>query len=165
VLGKFTGCWIATGIALVIFYVFFTIVAGTRENQWPVVSYLQALWLQWMMLAIVIALALLGSNRFPRRAVIKFHDLFCRCDWDIIARGVISIRLLCASLNQCGVLFTRYIFCCRIWSGMTFASLCSLNKAWCHGQLARWRRFTPPFMQPCCCWPHGLCSDGRPLNL
>src|SRR6267154_4987300 len=64
VLGKFTGCWIATGIALVIFYVFFTIVAGTRENQWPIVSYLQALWLQWMMLAIVIAMALLGSIVF-----------------------------------------------------------------------------------------------------
>jgi ABC-type transport system involved in multi-copper enzyme maturation permease subunit len=64
VLGKFAGCWIATGIALVIFYLFFTIVAGTRENQWPVVSYLQALWLQWMMLAIVIALALLGSIVF-----------------------------------------------------------------------------------------------------
>src|SRR5437667_4971868 len=43
VLGKFGGCWIATGIALVVFYVFFTIVAGTRENQWPIVSYFQAL--------------------------------------------------------------------------------------------------------------------------
>lgn len=64
VLGKFAGCWLATGIALVIFYVFFTIVAGTRENQWPVVSYAQALWLQWMMLAIVVAMALLGSIVF-----------------------------------------------------------------------------------------------------
>jgi ABC-type transport system involved in multi-copper enzyme maturation permease subunit len=64
VLGKFAGCWIATGVALVIFYVFFTIVAGTRENQWPVLSYFQAFWLQWMMLAIVIALALLGSIVF-----------------------------------------------------------------------------------------------------
>jgi ABC-type transport system involved in multi-copper enzyme maturation permease subunit len=64
VLGKFGGCWIATGIALVVFYVFFTIVAGTRENQWPIVSYFQALWLQWMMLAIVVALALLGSIVF-----------------------------------------------------------------------------------------------------
>ncbi len=64
VLGKFSGCWMASGIALVIFYLFFTIVAGTRENQWPVVNYLQALWLQWMMLAIVIALALFGSIVF-----------------------------------------------------------------------------------------------------
>ena len=64
VLGKFAGCWTATGIALVIFYLFFTIVAGTRENQWPMMSYFQAFWLQWMMLAIVIALALLGSIVF-----------------------------------------------------------------------------------------------------
>ena len=64
VLGKFAGCWFATGVALVIFYLFFTIVAGTRENQWPVASYLQALWLQWMMLAIVTAMALLGSIVF-----------------------------------------------------------------------------------------------------
>jgi ABC-type transport system involved in multi-copper enzyme maturation permease subunit len=64
VLGKFAGCWLATGIALVVFYLFFTLVAATRENQWPILSYLQALWLQWMMLAIVIALALLGSIVF-----------------------------------------------------------------------------------------------------
>jgi len=64
VLGKFGGCWLATGIALIVFYLFFTIVAGTRENEWPIMSYLQALWLQWMMLAIVIALTLLGSIVF-----------------------------------------------------------------------------------------------------
>src|SRR5438270_7552193 len=38
VLGKFAGCWLASGIALVVFYLFFTIVAGTRENQWPILS-------------------------------------------------------------------------------------------------------------------------------
>lgn len=64
VLGKFSGCWLATGIALVVFYLFFTIVSGAREHQWPVLSYFQALWLQWMMLAIVIALALFGSIVF-----------------------------------------------------------------------------------------------------
>jgi ABC-type transport system involved in multi-copper enzyme maturation permease subunit len=64
VLGKFTGCWLATGVALVVFYLFFTVVAGTRENQWPLVNYLQAFWLQWMMLAIVIALVFLGSIVF-----------------------------------------------------------------------------------------------------
>lgn len=64
ILGKFAGCMLATGIALVVFYIFFTVVAGTRENQWPILNYLQAMWLQWMMLAIVIALALLGSIVF-----------------------------------------------------------------------------------------------------
>lgn len=64
ILGKFAGCWAATGIALIVFYFFFTIVAGTKENQWPILNYLQAMWLQWMMLAIVVSLALLGSIVF-----------------------------------------------------------------------------------------------------
>lgn len=64
ILGKFAGCWFASGIALLVFYLFFTIVAGTRENQWPIVNYLQALWLHWMMLAVVISLSLLGSIVF-----------------------------------------------------------------------------------------------------
>jgi len=64
VLGKFLGCWAATGLALVVFYAFFVVVSSTREGNWPLAQYLQALWLQWMMLAIVIALALLGSLLF-----------------------------------------------------------------------------------------------------
>ncbi len=62
--GKFLGCWLATGVALVVFYFFFAIITGSREQIWPVGMYLQALWLQWAMLAIVIALVLLGSIYF-----------------------------------------------------------------------------------------------------
>jgi ABC-type transport system involved in multi-copper enzyme maturation permease subunit len=61
VLGKFLGCWLATGIALVVFYVFFAIISGSREQHWPWLGYLQAFWLQWVMLAVVVALSLLGS--------------------------------------------------------------------------------------------------------
>ena len=61
ILGKFFGCWFATGIALVVFYTFFAVIAGSRELHWPWLSYLQAVWLQWAMLAVVIALSLLGS--------------------------------------------------------------------------------------------------------
>jgi len=64
VVGKFLGCWLATGVALVVFYFFFAIITGSREQIWPVGIYLQALWLQWAMLAIVIALVLLGSIYF-----------------------------------------------------------------------------------------------------
>jgi len=64
ILGKFLGCWFACGLALLIFYAFFTVVTCSREGHWPLGGYLQALWLQWMMLAIVIALALLGSLIF-----------------------------------------------------------------------------------------------------
>jgi ABC-type transport system involved in multi-copper enzyme maturation permease subunit len=63
-LGKFLGCWLATGIALLVFYAFFGVITGSREHQLPVLSYFQALWLQWMMLAIVIAMVLLGSIYF-----------------------------------------------------------------------------------------------------
>jgi ABC-type transport system involved in multi-copper enzyme maturation permease subunit len=62
--GKFLGCWLATGVALLVFYFFFAIIAGSREHIWPVAVYLQAAWLHWCLLAIVIAMVLLGSICF-----------------------------------------------------------------------------------------------------
>ena len=59
--GKFLGCWFASCAALLVFYVFFGFVAASREHQWPVGNYLQAWSLHCMMLAVVIALTLLGS--------------------------------------------------------------------------------------------------------
>ncbi len=64
VAGKFVGCWLAAGIALLVFYVFFGAVSGSREGSWPVLRYLQAMWLQWAMLGIVTGLVLLGSVVF-----------------------------------------------------------------------------------------------------
>jgi ABC-type transport system involved in multi-copper enzyme maturation permease subunit len=62
--GKFLGCWLACGMALVVFYLFLGVVNGSREHQLQVIGYLQALWMQWMFLAIVIAMVLLGSIIF-----------------------------------------------------------------------------------------------------
>jgi ABC-type transport system involved in multi-copper enzyme maturation permease subunit len=62
--GKFLGCWLATGIALLVFYFFFAVIASSREHNWPVGTYLQAAWLQWFLLAVVIAIVLLGSIYF-----------------------------------------------------------------------------------------------------
>ncbi len=62
--GKFLGCWFAVGIALIVFYIFFVVINGTREGDWPLLNYFQALWLQWVMLAVVVALTLLGSIVF-----------------------------------------------------------------------------------------------------
>jgi ABC-type transport system involved in multi-copper enzyme maturation permease subunit len=62
--GKFLGCWLATGVALCVFYFFFAIITGSREQIWPLMVYLQALWMQWAMLAVVIAMVLLGSIYF-----------------------------------------------------------------------------------------------------
>ena len=62
--GKFLGCWLATGVALVVFYFFFAAVTGSKEQIWPWGAYLEAVWMQWSMLAIVIAMVLLGSIYF-----------------------------------------------------------------------------------------------------
>jgi len=61
ILGKFFGCWLACGLCLVVFYVFFLLLSGTREHQWPVLQYLQTFGLHWSLLAIVVGLVLLGS--------------------------------------------------------------------------------------------------------
>lgn len=64
VAGKFLGCWLACGLCLVLFYLFLGVMSGSREHEWPVINYIQALWLQWVFLAVVIAMVLLGSIIF-----------------------------------------------------------------------------------------------------
>ena len=62
-LGKFLGCWLACGIALVCFYLFFGVITASRGDfHW--LNYLQAAVLHWIMLAVVVALTLLGSLVF-----------------------------------------------------------------------------------------------------
>jgi ABC-type transport system involved in multi-copper enzyme maturation permease subunit len=64
VLGKFVGCWLASGVALAVFYIFFAVVALTREHHWQILSYFQAATLHWAVLGIVTAMTLLGSVIF-----------------------------------------------------------------------------------------------------
>jgi len=64
IVGKFLGCWLACGMALVVFYFFFAVVSGVKEGSWPILQYCQAFWLQWAMLAVVVAMVLLGSVVF-----------------------------------------------------------------------------------------------------
>jgi ABC-type transport system involved in multi-copper enzyme maturation permease subunit len=64
IVGKFLGCWVACGLTLFCFYVFFGALSASREHQWPVANYLQAGLMQWFMLGIVVAFALLGSLIF-----------------------------------------------------------------------------------------------------
>ena len=64
ILGKFLGCWQASGIALVVFYFFFAVVSGTRDHEWPLAQYFQAITLHWFMLGVVIAMTVLGSIIF-----------------------------------------------------------------------------------------------------
>lgn len=60
-LGKFLGCWFATCTSLVAFYLFFGLVCGAKEHQWPVGNYFQAWSLHCVMLGVVIGITLLGS--------------------------------------------------------------------------------------------------------
>lgn len=64
VVGKFLGCWLAVGVALLLFYLFFGCFIGLREGTWPILGYLQLFWLHWSMMAIVVSLVLLGSVVF-----------------------------------------------------------------------------------------------------
>jgi len=64
VLGKFLGCWLASGLALLLFYFFLGVVSGAREHHWPIGNYFQAVTLHWFMLGVVTAMSLLGSIIF-----------------------------------------------------------------------------------------------------
>jgi ABC-type transport system involved in multi-copper enzyme maturation permease subunit len=64
ILGKFAGCWLACGLALVVLYLFFTVVSGSGEHHWPLLNLCKSLWLQWVMLGVVVAFVLLGSVVF-----------------------------------------------------------------------------------------------------
>ena len=64
VLGKFLGCWIACGLTLLCFYIFFGALTASREHAWPLLDYFQAATLHWFLLGIVVAMALLGSLVF-----------------------------------------------------------------------------------------------------
>ena len=68
VLGKFLGCWLACGIALIVFYIFFALISASKTHSLPLAHYLQAMWMQWQMLATVIAITLLGSVVFTSPA-------------------------------------------------------------------------------------------------
>lgn len=69
ILGKFLGCWFVAGITVVVFYAFFGAVVGAREHAWPVLQYVQAAWLHWMALGVVIGIAILGSILFSAPSV------------------------------------------------------------------------------------------------
>ena len=64
ILGKFFGCWLACAITLAAFYLFFGLVAMSKEHHWPLANYFQAMCLHWAMLGVVIAMTLLGSLIF-----------------------------------------------------------------------------------------------------
>ena len=93
IVGKFLGCWFAVGLALAAFYLFFFVVSGSRDGNWPVLTYFQAFWLQWAMLAIVISLVVFGSIVFSAPSA----------NITICFVVVLGILLLGGYLNQAAV--------------------------------------------------------------
>jgi ABC-type transport system involved in multi-copper enzyme maturation permease subunit len=87
--GKFLGCWLAVGITLVVFYLFFGTITAAREHELPLVNYLQALWLHWLMLGVVAAMALLGSLLLTPSANVS-----------IVILAVVGIWTVAEFLNQ-----------------------------------------------------------------
>lgn len=63
-LGKFAGCWAASGLALLVFYIFFALLSASREHALPLALYVQMVVAHWFGLGIIVALALLGSLVF-----------------------------------------------------------------------------------------------------
>jgi Cu-processing system permease protein len=64
VAGKFLGCWLASGLALLCFYTFFGFLSVSHEHHWRLMNYFQAVMLHWFMLAVLISMGLLGSLVF-----------------------------------------------------------------------------------------------------
>jgi len=63
-LGKFFGCWLACGLALLVFYLFFGVISAAREHDWSLGAYFQILTLHWFLLGMIVAMTLLGSIVF-----------------------------------------------------------------------------------------------------
>ena len=85
--GKFLGCWLACGLALVVFYFFFGVVSASREHEWPLLNYFQALWMQWIFLGVVIAHGAAGSIIFAAPSVQRHHLPDCHCGCAGVAKA------------------------------------------------------------------------------
>jgi len=107
VLGKFLGCWLAVGLALAGFYLFFGLVSATREQHWPVLNYLQAAWLHWLMLGIVIAFTLLGSILFATPSSNGTICFACAAGILLLGRHLNKVALSLAEPLQ-SLLYTAY---------------------------------------------------------
>jgi len=98
-LGKFFGCWIATGLALFVFYLFVAIVSASREHTLDVGSYAVAFLLHWGALAVVVAMALLGSIVF---AAPSSNGTICL----VVAVGILALErhLNTVAVNSGGII-------------------------------------------------------------
>lgn len=90
ILGKFLGCWAVAGFALLVLYLFLGVISGLREQSWSGAHFLQAAFLHWMMLGIVIAMVLLGSVVLSAPSA----------NWTVMLIVIIGILFLGEHLNK-----------------------------------------------------------------
>ena len=64
IVGKFAGCWLACGLALLMFYFFFGLVTASKEHHGPSLIFFQGFCFHFALLGVVVALALFGSVVF-----------------------------------------------------------------------------------------------------
>jgi Cu-processing system permease protein len=83
-LGKFLGCWLACGAALLVLYTFFAVVCVSREHAWHLWNYVQALLLHWCMLAVVVSMGVTGSLIFA--APSSTNTILC-----IVCAGILMV--------------------------------------------------------------------------
>jgi ABC-type transport system involved in multi-copper enzyme maturation permease subunit len=109
IVGKFLGCWFASGLALAVFYAFFALVVGSREPDMLYNLLLQAIWLHWVCLAVIVAMSLLGSLIFSSTASNATICFIC----------VLGIMLLGSHLNKFSLKMSE--FAGLIVSGVYYA--------------------------------------------
>ena len=108
IVGKFFGCWLACALVLVVFYLFFGIISGTREHFWPIAAYFQAAFFHWIFLGVVVAMVLWGSLIFAApssNATICFVIIF-----GIMALGSHLHKLAAAMHGISGTITTIIYF-------------------------------------------------------
>lgn len=74
IVGKFLGCWLAVGLAVLVFYVFFIIVTAAKGGDFQLAAYAKTVVLHWLMLGMVIAMTLFGSVVF---AAVSSNTTIC----------------------------------------------------------------------------------------
>jgi len=64
IMGKFIGSWLAATIAMLVFYLFLALIIWSRGEGPKISTYIQGIWLHWVCLAIITAMAICGSVFF-----------------------------------------------------------------------------------------------------
>lgn len=92
-LGKFLGCWLANGAALLVLYALFLTASSWKGGQLSALGCAQAFFLHWLLLAIVISGTLLGSLIFTAPSSTAVIALVCTGGLLFLAQHLNKIAL------------------------------------------------------------------------